>query len=73
MMRSDSPMDAAEIAAATARIAEIDAMFERASGWGSWMVAAANEREAIVNRLRAAGVEMQHKHLARTACGRRTD
>jgi len=55
------------------RIAEIDAMFEEATGWGSWMVMAANEREGIVNRLRAEGYDVQHKYQARTASGARTD
>jgi len=55
------------------RIAEIDAMFEDAAGWGSWMVEAANEREALVDRLIAAGHAAEHKHLARTAGGARVD
>lgn len=32
------------------RIAEIDKMFEEATGWGSWMVECANEREALANQ-----------------------
>jgi hypothetical protein len=35
---------------ARARIAEIDEMFEKATGWGSWMVSAANEREGLADR-----------------------
>lgn len=53
---------------AVVRIAEIDAMFEGASGWGSWMVEAANEREELANRF-----GFEHKYLARTAAGGRTD
>ncbi|OAF05484.1 hypothetical protein AYJ54_00835 [Bradyrhizobium centrolobii] len=57
-----------------ARIAEIDDMFENAKAWGSWMVSAANEREALVNSLKSRwGEEIQHKWLARTAGGGRTD
>lgn len=44
------------------RVAEIDVMFARATGWGSWMVMAANEREHIAN---VYGFE--HKYQAR--CG----
>ena len=54
------------------RIAEIDAMFDQASGWGSWMVEAANERERLVDGLREEGFAIAHKHLARTASGERT-
>lgn len=39
-----------ERAEAEKRISEIDAMFEGATGWGSWMVEAANERKALANR-----------------------
>jgi len=53
------------------RIAEIDAMFEKSTGWGSWMVSAANEREAMVNKLRADGILMPHKYQVRTASGGR--
>lgn len=53
---------------AEARIAEIDAMFERAIGWGSWMVEAANEREALATKY-----GLPHKHQARTADGGRVD
>lgn len=49
------------------RVAQIDRMFEGADGWGSWMVMCANEREALVNQLRADGVAVEHKYLAR--CG----
>ena len=50
------------------RIAEIDAMFEEATGWGSWMVMAANEREALANEH-----NLPQKYQARTASGGRTD
>ena len=50
---------------ATDRIAQIDRMFEDAGGWGSWMVTAANEREALVNCLRRDGVAVEHKYVAR--------
>lgn len=50
------------------RVAEIDAMFEKATGWGSWMVMAANEREFLAN---VHGFE--HKYQAMTASGGRTD
>lgn len=49
------------------RIAQIDAEFEQATGWGSWMVMVANERERLVDDLRANGYHVEHKHLAR--CG----
>lgn len=55
------------------RINEIDAMFEDARGWGSWMVEAANEREHLVNMLRKQGVDIEHKYLARTDSGHRVD
>lgn len=52
---------------ATERIAEIDAMFEAATYWGSWMVTAANEREALATEF-----ELEHKWLARISNGGRT-
>lgn len=48
------------------RIAEIDAKFEKATGWGSWMVMAANEREALADKF-----SLPHKHQARSASGGR--
>ena len=57
-----------KVLAAMARVAEIDAMFEGATGWGSWMVSAANEREALADQF-----GFEHKHQARTASGGRTD
>ena len=48
------------------RVAKIDLMFESATGWGSWMVECANEREHLANQL---GIE--HKYLARTGTGGR--
>jgi len=52
---------------AKARVAEIDAKFEAAKGWGSWMVMIANERERLANQF-----GFEHKWLARCG-GRRTD
>ena len=52
---------------ARARIAEIDAKFESATHWGSWMVEIANEREALALKFGFA-----HKNQARCG-GRRTD
>jgi hypothetical protein len=49
------------------RIAEIDAKFEAATSWGSWMVMLANEREALAEKFGFA-----HKHQARCG-GKRTD
>lgn len=57
-----------------ARIAEIDADFGAANGWGSWMVSAANERERLVNALRAEGDQtVEHRWLARTGSGGKVD
>lgn len=53
---------------AKTRIAEIDAMFEDAKGWGSWMVEAANERERL-----ATYWGLPQKYQARTGDGQRTD
>ena len=53
--------------AAIARIAEIDAMFECATFWGSWMVGAANEREDLATEF-----DLPQKYQARCG-GRRTD
>ena len=55
------------------RIAKIDAMFDDARSWGSWMVGCANEREALVNNLARFGVAVEHKYLARTGSGGRVD
>lgn len=52
---------------ATRRIAEIDKMFEEATGWGSWMVECANEREALADQF-----GLPHKYQARCG-GQRTD
>ena len=54
-------------AEAIKRISEIDAMFESATGWGSWMVMCANERKDLANRH-----GLEHKYQARCG-GRRTD
>ena len=56
-----------------ARIATIDNNFEMATGWGSWMVMCANEREELVNKLNKAGYQIEHKYQARTSDGERTD
>jgi hypothetical protein len=53
--------------AALQRIAEIDAEFEQATGWGSWMVMVANERERLVDDLRENGYRVEHKNFVR--CG----
>jgi len=58
---------------ALSRIEEIDRSFETAVSWGSWMVGVANEREELVNYLNSRGVEKEHKYLARTGSGGRTD
>jgi hypothetical protein len=55
------------------RIAQIDRMLENACVWGSWMVMCANEREDLVNYLCREGVATEHKWLARTGDGQRTD
>lgn len=49
------------------RIAEIDAMFEAATGWGSWMVDCANEREDLATQF-----NLPQRFQARTSDGRRT-
>lgn len=49
------------------RIAEIDAKFEAAHSWGSWMIMAANERESLANQF-----NLPHRWRARTSGGRRT-
>ncbi len=53
---------------AVARIAEIDLWFAGATGWGSWMVGCANEREALANRWK-----LPHKYQVRTSDGQPTD
>jgi len=63
---ADNPF--ASIDHAKARIAQIDAMFEGATGWGSWMVMAANEREELATHF-----SLPQKYQARTASGGRTD
>lgn len=54
-----------------ARIAEIDMMFKDVTGWGSWMVMAANEREQLVDALRKEGHAIDHKFQARSGNGAR--
>ena len=58
---------------AFARIAEIDAMFDMATGWGSWMVMCANEREYLVNAINSRGGHAVHRYQARTSSGGRTN
>jgi hypothetical protein len=48
-------------------------MFQEAKGWGSWMVECANERERLVDGLKANGYEIEHKYLARSASGGRVN
>ena len=66
-------MPEATVAEQLRRIAEIDAAFATATGWGSWMVMCANEREGLVNRLRDAGRDVAYSHLARASDGRPVD
>lgn len=54
-------------AEAIERVAKIDAMFESATGWGSWMVECANEREDLATKF-----GLPQKYQARCG-GRRTD
>ena len=53
------------------RIAEIDTWFAAASAWGSWMVDCANEREGLVESLKADGHDVAHRFQARTDLGGR--
>lgn len=53
--------------AAKHRIAEIDAEFEAATGWGSWMVILANEREDLATQF-----NLPQKYQARCG-GQKTD
>lgn len=46
-----------------ARIAEIDAMFDDTTGWGSWMVGASLERKDLINAINARGGDIPHKYL----------
>lgn len=51
-----------------ARIAKIDAMFDAATAWGSWMVSASGDRARLVQSLsKFDGIEVAHKHEVRTA------
>ena len=56
-----------EVETVKARIAEIDGMFEAATGWGSWMVECANEREGLAD-----AYDLPQKYQARCG-GKRTD
>ena len=56
------------------RIAEIDQMFEEATGWGSWMSEASSERQGLVRRLRSLGYyEVEDKFVLQTADGMISD
>lgn len=55
------------------RVEQLDAMFSDASGWGSWMVECANERETLMKKLAEHGVMIEHKYQARSSCGGRVD
>lgn len=44
------------------RVAEIDKMFETATGWGSWMVEASHERKALIDKLNKLGLRLPHKY-----------
>lgn len=48
------------------RIADIDAMFKDSNSWGSWMVEAANDREALANKY-----NLPHRYQARSGTGGR--
>jgi hypothetical protein len=51
-----------------AKIAEIDLMFDCATGWGSWMADASGWRRSLIERLeREHGISAPHKHEHRTA------
>lgn len=65
-------MNKEQISAALKRIQEIDSSFESASGWGSWMIMCANEREALVNELQKATIQIEHRFQARLSDGSRT-
>lgn len=56
-----------------ARIHEIDAQFENATGWGSWMATLSSERRCLVRELRAAGIVVDHRYELKTASGRLSD
>ena len=64
-------MNQKQIDSAEFRVAMIDLQFEAATGWGSWMVDLANERENLVDLLKLAGVQIEHKYQARTSGGGR--
>ena len=65
MNRNETIQHELEREKARERIAAIDAEFEAATGWGSWMVSLANEREALADRF-----GFEHKHQARCGGGR---
>lgn len=52
---------------AVARIETIDAAFESAQSWGSWMAMVSNERKELVNMLnRDYGLHLEHKYKKTT-------
>ncbi len=65
--------DAFDTAKALERISEIDRLFDTPKRWGSWMVGAANERAALVTKLREHGFHIKHKWLVRIYSGHNTD
>lgn len=56
---------AADVVKIRARVAEIDTMFETATGWGSWMSDASSERRGLVRQAAIRGVNIPHDRLAR--------
>lgn len=48
------------------RIHALDAKFEHAMGWGSWMAGAASERRGLVRELAHAGIHVDHKWQCQT-------
>lgn len=55
------------------KITEIDAMFESATGWGSWMASASAYRRSLVIQARHHGVIIENKHECRTSSGALSD
>ena len=53
------------------RVAEIDAMFAAAKGWGSWMVSCSNERESLRQSIKDDDITFAQKYRARTSSGGR--
>jgi hypothetical protein len=53
------------------KIEHIDDMFQTASGWGSWMVMASNDRYSLVEEAARLGYQMEHKYVAKDGSGNR--